>query len=234
MPMSFKGVLLDLDNTLYEYETCHQSALKKSVEFLSSKWNIPYDTVFGAYKEGRSQINKELHGLGASHSRLLYFQRISEILGFPVSKPALEAEQVYWDKFLEHMEFRPGVSEFLQAISDLPIAIVTDLTAQIQFRKLIHLNLDKRIAAVVTSEESGAEKPDERIFQLALKKLRLKPSEVCMIGDSWHKDIEGAVGLGMRSFWLNPGEYNSADKQHELAVAFDSFDQLQMLITQHE
>lgn len=231
--MSFKGVLLDLDNTLYDYDTCHKPALKAGVEFLANKWNVSYDTVIGAYKEGRSQINKELHGLGASHSRLLYFQRISEILGFSASRPALEAEQVYWDEYFVHMKFRPGASEFLDAIAEIPIAIVTDLTAQVQFRKLVHLELDSRIAAVVTSEESGAEKPDERIFHLALKKLKLKPNEVCVIGDNWHKDIEGGIALGMRSFWLNTDEYNSADKQHELAVTFDSFEQLKMLITNH-
>lgn len=232
--MSFKGVLLDLDNTLYDYEACHKPALKAGAEFLSNKWNVSYDTVIGAYKEGRSQINKELHGLGASHSRLLYFQRIGEILGFSPLLPALEAEEVYWDEYLAHMKFFPGVTEFLDAIADLPIAIVTDLTAQIQFRKLVRLDLDGRIAAVVTSEESGAEKPDARIFHLALKKLNLKPHEVCMVGDNWHKDIEGGIGLGMRSFWLNADEYNSADKQHELAVTFDSFEQLKMLITRHE
>jgi HAD superfamily hydrolase (TIGR01549 family) len=229
--MSFKGILLDLDNTLYDYDICHKPALDASLAFLAQELNVPGDIVFGAYKEGRSQINKELHGQGASHSRLLYFQRINEILGFKPCRSALAAEQLYWDTFMSRMAYRPGACEFLDAISDMQIAIVTDLTAQIQFRKLIHLNLDNRIAAVVTSEESGAEKPDARIFQLALRKLGLAQNHVCVVGDNWEKDIQGGTGLGMRSFWLNTDGYNGCDKHHELAVAFDSFEQLTKLIT---
>ncbi|MDZ4833647.1 MAG: HAD family hydrolase [Candidatus Melainabacteria bacterium] len=228
--MSFKGVLLDLDNTLYDYDSCHKPALDVTVEFLANQLKVSPDTVRGAYKEGRSQINKELQGQGSSHSRLLYFQRVCEILGVKPCRSALEAEEVYWDAYLSQMKYRPGVVEFLDVISDMRIAIVTDLTAQIQFRKLIHLNLANRIAAVVTSEESGAEKPNARIFNLALKKLGLASSEVCVIGDNWEKDIEGGIGLGMRSFWLSTGEYNNADKQHDLVVAFDSFEQLKQLM----
>ncbi len=229
--MSFKGILLDLDNTLYDYDTCHKPALGACVEFISYELNLPIDTVLGAYKEGRAQINKELHGQGASHSRLLYFQRINEILGFKPCRSALKAERIYWEVFLNKMTYRPGAEAFLSAVSAIPVAIVTDLTAQIQFRKLMHLNLDNRISAVVTSEESGAEKPDPRIFQLALQKLGLSADQVCVVGDNWDKDILGGTGLGMRSFWLNADGYNGPDKHHELAVAFDSFEQLTGLIT---
>lgn len=228
--MTFKGVLLDLDNTLYDYESCHKPALAAGVEYTAAVLSQPFDTVLEAYKTGRSQINGELHGQGASHSRLLYFQRINEILGFKPCRTALAAEQIYWNVYLDQMQLRPYATEFLNQISDIPIVIVTDLTAQIQFRKLIRLNLDNRVAFVVTSEESGVEKPDERIFQLALKKLGLSANDVCMIGDNWKKDIEGGIALGMRSFWLNFDEYNNSGKQHELVVGFDSFQQLAELL----
>jgi len=225
--MPIKGVLLDLDNTLYDYDAAHKPALNASIGWLSEKLQLPHDTVLGAYKTARSQINKELAGLGASHSRLLYFQRINEILGYNPAFTVLGAEQSYWNVFLDHMKFRPGAVEFLDSIEDLPIAIVTDLTAQIQFQKLIHLRIEHRFAAVVTSEESGAEKPDPKIFNLALKKLGVEACDACVIGDNWKKDILGGINLGMRSFWLKQDEYNDAN---ELAVEFESFDELTKLI----
>lgn len=230
--MPFRGALLDLDNTLYDYEEAHKPALKASVEWLSGKLSLPNDTVSGAYREARSQINEQLKGLGASHSRLLYFQRLNEILGFNPCHTALDAEELYWSVFLKHMQFRPGAVEFLDSLKGIvAIAIVTDLTAQIQLRKLNHLGLDKHIAALVTSEESGAEKPDAQIFDLALKKLGLTRSDACVIGDNWEKDILGAMSLGMRSFWLKPDEYNDAsDRGDGLVAEFKTFDELARLI----
>src|SRR6185295_7053155 len=76
----------------------------------------------------------------------------------------------------------------------IPVALVTDLTAQIQMRKLVYFDLEHAFDAVVTSEEAGADKPDARIFQLALVKLQLadKQPRVWMLGESPEKDIDGA------------------------------------------
>jgi putative hydrolase of the HAD superfamily len=230
--MLFKGVLLDLDNTLYDYETAHKPALHASTLWLSEQFKLSHDTVLGAYKTARSQINKELKGLAASHSRLLYFQRSAEILGFNPTLTVLQSEELYWNTFLNHMELRPDSLEFLDAIRETPVAIVTDLTAQIQFRKLLHLGIENRFAAVVTSEESGAEKPDARIFELALRKLRIGAVDACVIGDSWQKDILGGTNLGMRSFWLRMGQEKSpdADGLEQIVSEFESFKQLKDLI----
>lgn len=227
--MPFKAVLLDLDNTLYDYDAAHKPALDASVEFLSNAFQLPADTISGAYKEGRSQINKELAGQASSHSRLLYFQRISEILNFDPCLHSLQAERVYWERFIFGMVLRPGALEFLNSIRDMQVAIVTDLTAQIQFQKLQHFRFQNRFQAIVTSEEAGVEKPDERIFNLALRKLGCDAAETCVIGDNWKKDILGGVSLGMRSFWLRLDQ-EGPDRMPELAVEFETFEQLGTLI----
>ena len=56
--------------------------------------------------------------------------------------------------------FLKGFSELLEEIRllEIPIAIVTDMTAQIQFRKILYFNLDYYFDHVVTSEEAGCEK----------------------------------------------------------------------------
>ena len=55
--------------------------------------------------------------------------------------------------------------------------------------------------AVVTSEEVGIDKPDERNFTLALKKLDLSSKDhFWMIGDNPKADIYGANQLGATTF----------------------------------
>lgn len=79
------------------------------------------------------------------------------------------------------------------------VCLITDLTAEIQLRKIVHLKIEKLIDLVVSSEEAGADKPHNSIFALALKKLRLSRKEVVMIGDDSRKDIKGARALGIRT-----------------------------------
>ena len=77
------------------------------------------------------------------------------------------------------------------------------MTAQIQYRKIKKLNLDKYINYIVTSEEAGKEKPHQYIFMLCLDKMHLNKNDVCMVGDSFNKDIKGALSLGMNAYWIN-------------------------------
>ena len=86
------------------------------------------------------------------------------------------------------------VIEFLDdlRILKIPLVIVTDLTAQVQFRKIVYFGLDYYFDYVVTSEEAGADKPSERPFKLAIEKINCSPNEIWMIGDNSLNDIKGA------------------------------------------
>jgi putative hydrolase of the HAD superfamily len=86
---------------------------------------------------------------------------------------ALVMEQEYWRNYLLAMELRPGVNDLLQALryNDVVTAIVTDLTAQIQFRKLYHLDIAKLIDHVVCSEETALEKESLQPFELLASRV---------------------------------------------------------------
>jgi len=47
------------------------------------------------------------------------------------------------------------------------------------------------------SEEMGVEKPDPRIFALALERIGASASEAVYVGDSETADVEGAAGAGI-------------------------------------
>ena len=87
------------------------------------------------------------------------------------------------------------------------IAIVSDMTTHIQLRKLKKLKITKYIDYLVTSEEAGSEKPHSIMFLLALNKLRLKPEEVIMVGDSLISDIEGANSVGIPTALIKKGRF---------------------------
>ena len=71
---------------------------------------------------------------------------------------------------------------------------------EVQIKKIQKLKLINFVNCIVTSEETGKEKPASENFELALRKLGLKPSEAIMIGDSKSKDINGATKIGIKAY----------------------------------
>jgi len=198
-----KALLLDLDDTLYAYKPCHQAGYEACKVLAQEKYNIDPTDFENAWKQGRNRVHKDLHGQGASHSRLLYVQKLYESLYNKTNTVfALEMEERYWSFFLDTMTFKPGIEAFLQEAKDkgIKMCIVTDLTAQIQMRKWLKLDLGRYIDFLVTSEEAGIEKPGAYMFELAMEKLGVKAEECMMIGDSEEKDIKGAEALGIKAY----------------------------------
>jgi 2-haloacid dehalogenase len=200
--MRFKGILLDLDNTIYPYQTCHEPALAAVVEYLSPICGASIEVLCAKYGEARTSVKKKTLDTAAGHDRLLYFQRMCEMLSLPPYELAPLLDELYWSAYMDCMEFRPHFEEFLKAVKPIPIAIVTDLTTRRQLQKIVRLGLQEHVSAVVTSEEAGHDKPHPDIFVMAAEKLCLEPASLCMIGDSWEKDIVGALQFGMHCYWF--------------------------------
>lgn len=71
------------------------------------------------------------------------------------------------------------------------------------------LGIDDRLDVLVTSLEVGAEKPDPRMFEAALKKVGILPNEAVHVGDQYHSDVGGARGVGMHAVLLDRGDWHS-------------------------
>ncbi|MEO5357668.1 MAG: HAD family hydrolase [Nitrospirae bacterium YQR-1] len=222
----FKGILLDFDNTLYGYESVHISALLQVYVYVSKTYSVEYNLVTASYERARKEIHMELSGTAASHNRLLYFQRMLEILKLNAPAYALDVYERYWSLYLDFMEISYEVFDFLDSVRDrFRICLVTDLTAEIQYRKMNKAGLTKYIDYIVTSEEAGVEKPHPYIFHLALRKLGMTAQEVCMIGDSYERDIVGALNMDIQPFWLFKRPPEGTPQR---VVVFESFDELEV------
>jgi HAD superfamily hydrolase (TIGR01549 family) len=187
--------LFDTDNTLYPYTPAHVAAQKAVRDKVASTLSISPEDFDKAFTEARNQVKIRLEHTASSHSRLLYLQRMLEIMGLGSQVLlALDFEQTYWRTFLSNAVLFDGVKDLLDDIRllGIPTAIVTDLTAQIQFRKVVYFGLDHYFDYIVTSEEAGFDKPHEAPFRIALDKMRPKGNCIWMIGDNPVNDIRGA------------------------------------------
>jgi putative hydrolase of the HAD superfamily len=65
----------------------------------------------------------------------------------------------------------------------------------------------------------GVEKPDARIFQMALEQLGSKPALTVHVGNRIDTDVIPAQQLGMRTAWIMRGEANPEPTQSDLELA---------------
>jgi FMN phosphatase YigB (HAD superfamily) len=228
------AILFDTDNTLYPYDPAHLAAQNAVKEKVIRSFSIKPEEFDRASKEARNQVKKRLKHTASSHSRLLYMQRMLEIMGLGSQVLlALDFEQTYWRTFLMNAVLFDEVKELLDDIRILgiPTAVVTDLTAQIQFRKVVYFGLDHYFDYIVTSEEAGFDKPHGAPFQIALEKMRPKGDCIWMIGDNPISDIRGAREK-INAVTLQKFHDGTAigEDENKPDAAFQEFGQLRSLI----
>ena len=227
-------VLFDTDNTLYAYDPAHAAALDATRAKANRMLNLSGAEFDEAYREARRRVKERLEGTASAHSRLLYFQRMLEILGLRTQTLlALDFEQTYWRTFLSTARLFPEVKEFLDdlRLADITTVVVTDLTAQIQFRKIVYWGLDHYFDYMVTSEEAGFDKPNAAPFLLSLAKLEPNTGPYWMIGDHAVNDIQGAraaIGAATLQKRHKGVEVLSGDGGPDLV--FDHFAELRPLL----
>jgi putative hydrolase of the HAD superfamily len=105
--------------------------------------------------------------------------------------------------YVAAMEFRilPTVPETLERLRrcGLALAVVGNWDMMLRPR-LEQLGIARSFEAIVAAAEAGVAKPDPRIFELALDRLRVRPERALHIGDG-HVDEDGARAAGMRFEW---------------------------------
>ncbi len=202
--MSIRAVIFDLDHTLYNFMDCHEIAYIAVADYAKEHFGIDRESYIRQVTEAMHQTNEKVgKNSAATHSRTLRYQTFLENIGEDAITHAYPMNRVYWDTFYKVMKPEPVVEKVLSAIKDkgLTILIATDMTSEIQFEKIRVLGIGRYIDFLVTSEEAGAEKPDDRILNLCLKKAKAKARECVFVGDHPKKDVLGPQAFGMNAVW---------------------------------
>jgi FMN phosphatase YigB (HAD superfamily) len=224
------SIFIDLDNTLYDYQAREKNARRDLFAKASRDLQISTQKLSRAYESARAQVKFRNGESASSHSRLCYISEMFVQLGFR-QKPdqILELENTYWQSYLSELQLDSKVSEFIALIRQraVPLVLITDLTLEIQYRKLIRLNLVSSFDYIIASEECGGDKISGLPFTLGFS--RLPETELqfpWFIGDSIHDD--GGSYLEGKSMFFMRSKYTKfagvLDKSR--AVSFTEFGQL--------
>ena len=147
----------------------------------------------------------------------MYFNLILEQVGVELSArtdQALEVLRAYHmeQNLWEHVE--PDVVPALSAFRRRGLRLVVVSNANGRLRHLFdRLDLARWFDALLDSHEWGVEKPDPRLFHLALAHSGATASTTVHVGDLYHVDVAGArrAGLADAVLYDAAGLYDEAD-----------------------
>lgn len=122
----------------------------------------------------------------------------------------------------------PGVREALTQFRAMgyDLHVISNADGTIE-RQLVEKNLRPFFGHVIDSHVVQVEKPDPRIFQMALDRAGCHPREALYVGDIYHVDVLGAQSVGMQAVLLDPfSDWESApcEKVPDLLVLARRFE----------
>ena len=112
----------------------------------------------------------------------------------------------------------------------LRMGVVSDAPRIPVWLRICGLGLQHYFDTVVTFDDSGVRKPNEKPFLMALEKLMVKPKEALMIGDWAERDMVGAKKVGLTTVFAR---YGDTQNTLQSGADYDIDDILQLLDIVH-
>lgn len=225
-----RAVIFDIDNTLYSYDNCHIVAWDALCRYAQQNLGMSREQFTRSHTAAAETVAQRLGApCAALHDRLLRYQVLLEENGLALGH-ALPMSERYWDTLIAAATPAPGIMQCLSALKQAGyiLGIGTDMTIDVQLKKLNALKMLQFFDFIVSSEEVLAEKPSQKLFQCCAHKAGV-PAEQCLfVGDHLKKDIQGAENAGMTPVWYCPDEDQA--RAHPEYTHITHYDQLLQMV----
>jgi beta-phosphoglucomutase-like phosphatase (HAD superfamily) len=217
-----RGVLLDLDGTLYRQAPVRRAMVGRLAR---AHWRQPSSgvrltRVLGAYRKAQESLRSEGFEGDVSAAQV---DRAAKQSG--VDAAAIVAWVDEWMETtpldLVAASAREGLVDALDAMAaaELKLGVVSDYPA---LRKLEALGIADRFGAVVSAQDArvGAFKPNPRGILVALGDLGIRPAEALYVGDRADVDTPAATAAGVRCVLIGSSQRRSADSESLMVSDF--------------
>ncbi len=200
----YSVVLLDADNTLFDFDTAERKALHG---VLTARGYTPDDDTLRTYHRINAGLWQAFARGEVEQDFLLVerFRRFQQAVGGHHDPVAFNAD--YQAGLAAHGDLFPGALEFCKRLVALgcTLAVVTNGAAVAQRGRYEASPLRHYIPYLFISQELGVSKPDPRFFDHVCRTLQISDrSRAVVMGDSLSADILGGNRAGMDTIWYNP------------------------------
>ena len=211
-----RGVIFDLDDTLYSEKQYIRSGYRKIAEHLGRA--DAAEKLWQYYEEKLPPIDAYLAEIGENEKKA-------------------ECLAVYRNQ-MPDITLYEGAAELIEALKakGIRVGILTDGRPEGQRNKLRALGLDKMVEDIIVTDELGGEqfrKPCDIAYRILQTRWRLPAEEIVYVGDNPAKDFRACRQLGMRSIYFrNEDGLYSTEEQSDL-VTVHSVAELRSFLFKH-
>lgn len=201
MAQRFDILLLDADNTLFDYDRAEADALCGAL----TECGLPYNQeILRAYHRINDALWKEYEKHGQGDLWACRFEKLLRFLNR--TGDGTQLNRIYLQHLGEQTHLIPGALEVCKTLSQLcQLVIITNGTPQVQRRRFQLSPISEFFSHVLISGELGVQKPRREFFDKVFDLLgQPDPQRILVVGDSLTSDIAGGLGYGLASCWYNP------------------------------
>ncbi|MEO7068319.1 MAG: HAD family hydrolase [Rhodanobacter sp.] len=194
------AITLDLDDTLWPVLPALERADQAVHEWLQQhypevarRWSVV------AMRTLRTQVTVDRPDLAHDFTtqRQLTLQRAFTECG--IATAPIEALWNVYFAARNSVELFPDSLPALQRIAaQWPLASLTNGNADLQL-----IGIHTHFSCHICARDTGAAKPDPRIFLAAATQLGVAPADILHVGDDPAMDVAGAHAAGLRAAWIN-------------------------------
>ena len=241
------AVILDLDDTLIVEEAVARSSLRRAAQLVQGRdpgqveeavlttarriWRAGPDyalchqlsiaswEALWATFEGSPSIFDDVREWAPVYRQEAWRAALAELgIDDPALATALSDAYVAYER--SRHPLIEGAAEFVHSLAGrCRLGLLTNGPADIQRLKLEGTGLAPCFATVVISGEVGLGKPDADVFALTLSQLGAKADSAVMVGDSWERDVIGALDAGLSAVWVSGGRPIPEQRPNTVAVS---------------
>jgi putative hydrolase of the HAD superfamily len=208
-----KAVFFDAGGTLIhvDYDRVGRAVWPTGRRALRSEW-------LAAEYAGRAAIEEAMmRGDAPTDSSRwgVFFRAMLSEMGIDPEGFELVAPRIVAEHQRSHLWCVSG-PEIARALADLRragyfVAVISNADGTVE-RLLDQVGLTSHLSFVIDSGLVDVEKPDPRIFQMALERAGVKAEESYYVGDLYPVDVTGARAAGLEPVLLDPlGRYAGRD-----------------------
>ncbi len=202
-----KAILFDLDNTLIDFMKMKREAVRSAMKAMI-KAGLKIDET-----EGYKKLMITYMRLGIESQNAFQEFLKSEVgrIDEKMLAGAINAYLKTKDSFLKPY---PNVKPMLRELKKMGIklAIVTDAPKVKAYQRLLAMDIEKYFDFVIGFEDTEKKKKTEIPLKVAIEKLKLKPKEIMVVGDSIKRDVIPARKLDMISVFAKYGSSENVGK----------------------
>lgn len=209
--MNYKVVILDLDNTLIDFDYMEKCSLKNCLQ----AFDLPYDD---ETMDTYIKINQVLwEGLELGHykkSEILTLRFEQFLNKFDFKGDPVAMNKTYLSGMANYIQMIEGAKTVLDFVKNKFVTVmITNGVTVAQNAKLDQAHLRPYFDHIIISDEVGAHKPTTEIFDHMTRLIGgYDKSDIIIVGDSLTSDIQGGINYGIDTCWYNPNEKTSDKK----------------------